>query len=195
MNTIRGAPRHRRTATQLVGRRPTRDLRRRAQGGAAPIASATRGPATLRVVRFDDCPVERLDVRLADVRLADVRLPAAFFFGTLAPAFRASERPIAIACLRLVTLRPDLPLLSVPRFLSCIARFTFDWAALPYFRIASLLRSGARVPTCSRAQQVDENQNRDRHPEKARPAHSPSVLAGSGAVRKRAVAPSRTNCS
>ena len=28
---------------------------------------------------------------------------AAFFFGTLAPFLRASERPIAIACLRLVT--------------------------------------------------------------------------------------------
>ena len=29
-----------------------------------------------------------------------------FFFGTLAPFFRASERPMAIACSRLVTLPP-----------------------------------------------------------------------------------------
>jgi hypothetical protein len=33
---------------------------------------------------------------------------AAFFLGTLAPFFRASESPIAIACLRLFTL-PPLP--------------------------------------------------------------------------------------
>jgi len=37
---------------------------------------------------------------------------------------RASERPIAIACLRLVTFLPDLPLFSVPSFRSCIAFFT-----------------------------------------------------------------------
>jgi len=29
-----------------------------------------------------------------------------FFLGTLAPFFRASERPMAIACLRLFTLPP-----------------------------------------------------------------------------------------
>jgi len=33
-----------------------------------------------------------------------------FFFGTLAPARRASDNPIAIACLRLVTFLPDRPL-------------------------------------------------------------------------------------
>jgi hypothetical protein len=40
-----------------------------------------------------------------------------------------------MACLRLVTLPPlpPLPLLSVPSFLSCIARFTFSDADLEYF--------------------------------------------------------------
>src|SRR5205814_9843259 len=57
-----------------------------------------------------------------------------FFLGTFAPALRASDRPIAIACLRLLTVLPDRPLLSVPRLRSCIARFTFADAFLPYFR-------------------------------------------------------------
>jgi hypothetical protein len=52
--------------------------------------------------------------------------------GTLPPARRASESPIAIACLRLVTRLPDLPLRSLPRFISCIARFTLRDAFLPY---------------------------------------------------------------
>jgi hypothetical protein len=41
-------------------------------------------------------------------------------FGTLAPARRASDRPIAIACLRLVTFLPDRPLRKVPRLRSRI---------------------------------------------------------------------------
>jgi len=58
---------------------------------------------------------------------------ADFFFGTLAPAFRASESPIAIACFLLVTFFPDRPLFSVPAFRSCIAFSTFLEAFLPYF--------------------------------------------------------------
>jgi hypothetical protein len=53
-------------------------------------------------------------------------------FGTFAPARRASERPMAIACLRLRTFLPERPLRSLPRFLSCIARFTFARAFFPY---------------------------------------------------------------
>jgi hypothetical protein len=41
--------------------------------------------------------------------------------GTFAPARRAWDRPIAIACLRLLTFFPDLPLRSVPRLRSRIA--------------------------------------------------------------------------
>jgi hypothetical protein len=49
---------------------------------------------------------------------------ALFFFGIFAPDFRASDRPMAIACFRLFTDLPERPLLSSPRFISCIARFT-----------------------------------------------------------------------
>src|SRR5271168_3302919 len=64
-----------------------------------------------------------------------------FFFGTFAPFLRASESPIAIACLRLVTLPPlpPLPERSVPRFSRCIALFTLLPAALPYLAIAYFL--------------------------------------------------------
>jgi len=49
-----------------------------------------------------------------DLRFADLRLPAFLRFGTFAPDLRASESAMAIACLRLFTLRFDLPDLSVP---------------------------------------------------------------------------------
>ncbi len=53
--------------------------------------------------------------------------------GTLAPPPRASESPMAMACLRLVTFLPLRPLFNVPCFLSCIARFTLLCAFAPYF--------------------------------------------------------------
>jgi len=55
-----------------------------------------------------------------------------FFRGTLAPVRRASESPIAIACLRLVTFFPERPLFKVPRLRSCIALLTFCAAFFPY---------------------------------------------------------------
>jgi hypothetical protein len=58
--------------------------------------------------------------------------------GTLAPFSRASLRPIAIACFRLVTRRPE-PLLSVPRFLRRIVDSTFFDADLPYFAMRDVL--------------------------------------------------------
>jgi hypothetical protein len=57
------------------------------------------------------------------------------FLGTLAPSRRASDKPIAIACLRLVTFLPERPLLSVPRLRSRIARSTFFEAFLLYLGI------------------------------------------------------------
>jgi hypothetical protein len=53
--------------------------------------------------------------------------------GTLAPFSRASDSPIAIACLRLVTRPPcpDFPLFSVPCFLRRIALSTDLEAASP----------------------------------------------------------------
>src|SRR4051812_28857499 len=44
------------------------------------------------------------------------------FLGTFFPSFRASDRPIAIACLRLVTFLPERPLFSVPFLRFFIAR-------------------------------------------------------------------------
>jgi hypothetical protein len=56
------------------------------------------------------------------------------FFGTFLPSARASDSPIAIACLRLVTLRPDLPLFKVPALRFFITRSTSAEAFLEYFR-------------------------------------------------------------
>lgn len=61
----------------------------------------------------------------------------AFFLGTFAPAFRALERPMAIACLLLVTFLPDLPLFRVPFFFSRIAFLTSLPAFLSYLAIAA----------------------------------------------------------
>jgi hypothetical protein len=61
------------------------------------------------------------------------RLRLGFFAGTLSPSRRASDRPMAMACLRLVTFRPELER-SVPRFFSRITFSTFFEAFLPYFR-------------------------------------------------------------
>jgi hypothetical protein len=61
-------------------------------------------------------------------------LLAARLEGTFLPARRASDNPIAIACFRLVTLRPELPLFNVPRLRSCMAFSTFFEAASLYFR-------------------------------------------------------------
>jgi len=56
--------------------------------------------------------------------------------GTLAPFLRASESPIAIACLRLVTRPPcpDFPLFNVPLFRRRMALSTDLDAASPYRR-------------------------------------------------------------
>src|SRR5690349_18695899 len=57
------------------------------------------------------------------------------FFGTFPPSFLASDKPIAIACLGLVTFLPLRPLLSLPSFISSMARFTLPWLFFPYFAI------------------------------------------------------------
>lgn len=76
-------------------------------------------------------------VLLRDVFLeAVVPLRAAFFRGTLAPASRASESPIAIACLRLVTFLPLRPDFNFPFFISCMALSTLSCDFLAYFAIS-----------------------------------------------------------
>jgi hypothetical protein len=61
------------------------------------------------------------------------------FFGTFLPLARASDSPIAIACLRLFTLRPDRPLFNVPDLRFFIARLTSPDAFLEYFRAIDVL--------------------------------------------------------
>src|SRR5580765_8223800 len=62
-----------------------------------------------------------------------------FLLGTLAPAFRASDSPIAIACFLLVTFFPERPLFRVPSFRSCIAFSTLSDAFLPYLAMCFYL--------------------------------------------------------
>jgi hypothetical protein len=61
----------------------------------------------------------------------------------LAPFFLASDRPIAIACFRLLTLRPE-PLVNVPRFRRRIALSTVFPAFLPYFAMTLLSAEDSR---------------------------------------------------
>jgi hypothetical protein len=56
------------------------------------------------------------------------------FFGTFLPSALASDSPIAMACLRLVTLRPERPLFKVPALRFFITRSTSADAFLEYFR-------------------------------------------------------------
>jgi hypothetical protein len=76
--------------------------------------------------------------------LFDFRFLAVFrlfevFFGTFLPAALASERPIAIACLRLFTFRPERPLFSVPALRFFIARSTLAEAFFEYLRAMIIL--------------------------------------------------------
>jgi hypothetical protein len=64
---------------------------------------------------------------------------ALFFGGTFFPSRLASDKPIAIACFRLVTFLPDPPLRRVPCLRFFIARPTLADAFLEYFRAITLL--------------------------------------------------------
>jgi hypothetical protein len=55
-------------------------------------------------------------------------------FGTFLPLARASDNPIAIACLRLLTFLPERPLFKVPALRFFIARSTSAEAFLEYLR-------------------------------------------------------------
>jgi len=74
---------------------------------------------------------------------------AAFFGGTFAPARRASDSPIAIACLRLLTFLPEPPLRSVPSLRSCMTFLTFACAFFPYFAMSLLRGAGCRATFCT----------------------------------------------
>jgi hypothetical protein len=83
----------------------------------------------------------RLDLRPA----FDEERRLAVFFGTFAPAALASDSPIAIACLRLVTVRPERPLFKVPALRSFIARSTLADAFFEYFRAMIVSPSGGKI--------------------------------------------------
>jgi hypothetical protein len=68
-----------------------------------------------------------------DARLAQVDFRLGLRFGTFCPDRRASDRPMAMACLRLFTFFPDLPLRNVPDLRSCNALPTFLLLARLYF--------------------------------------------------------------
>jgi hypothetical protein len=97
----------------------------------------------------------RPGLSLRGSRLDGGALPRAALLGRwryFPPARRASDKPIAMACLRLFTVFPLLPLFSLPRLRSCSAFSTFS-AALPSVprHVALLWSSGAaresaRVP-------------------------------------------------
>jgi hypothetical protein len=122
-----------------------RFLLQRGAGGARDDPGDAAAVREMAVRRVDD----RVDRLLEQVAADDLEQPArrdpcleqdfAYFFfllrGTFAPARRACDRPIAIACLRLFTFLPERPLLSVPRLRSCIAFLTFCCAFLPYLAI------------------------------------------------------------
>jgi hypothetical protein len=57
------------------------------------------------------------------------------FFGTFAPSFLASDKPIAIDFFRYVTFLPLRKLFNWPRFFSCMAFSTFSPAFFEYFAI------------------------------------------------------------
>jgi hypothetical protein len=56
--------------------------------------------------------------------------------GTFFPSFRASDRPIAIACFGFVTFFPLRPLFSLPCFIAFISRSTSLPTDAPYLRVA-----------------------------------------------------------
>ena len=106
-------------------------------GASSPLPALDRGDQTL-AINGGPVWVRRRTGKRSGLRAGLDRPPRDddFFLGTLAPFFRASESPIAIACLRLFTDPPwpDLPRLRVPFFRRCIALFTDRLALLLYFR-------------------------------------------------------------
>jgi hypothetical protein len=88
----------------------------------------------LRALDFLAVDLRALDYFADDLRALDFF--ADFFAGTLAPARRASDNPIAMACLRLFTFLPELPLRSFPVLRSCMTFLTFACAFLAYFAMS-----------------------------------------------------------
>jgi len=97
--------------------------------GRARAAKTTGDPGSNPEV------ARELGVSESQAQRDELRLDERLFGGTFAPFFRASERPMAIACLRLLALGclPD-PAFSFPRLARCMALRTLFCAPLPYLR-------------------------------------------------------------
>ena len=98
------------------------------------MRAAERGPACVQDLRFERVlrAVVFLEVDLRAVVFRDDFFAVRFLGGgTLPPALRASDKPIAIACLRLVTFFPEPPLRKVPSLRSFITLWTFSCAFFP----------------------------------------------------------------
>ncbi|MBN8981735.1 MAG: hypothetical protein J0I29_10755 [Rhizobiales bacterium] len=118
-----------------------------AEANPLALEQAVKTAGALRFITLDEenapavnlhllkCPGLEFQVRFVLDRFVE-RFAELFldFFGTFLPSLRASESPIAMACMRLVTFLPDLPLLNVPLLRFFIARSTFFDAAFEYLR-------------------------------------------------------------
>src|ERR1051325_108263 len=111
-----------------VGSRAGSVVRSDRQSNALPPQTAARISAGL----------ERAVVQCQDFFFRLLR--RFFFFVTFLPSRRASDSPIAIACLRLFTFFPLRPLFSVPRLRFRIAPSTFFDSPFEYLRAIPLLR-------------------------------------------------------
>ncbi len=83
------------------------------------------------LLRLEPLRLDALRLRLDPLREDDFRL------GTRAPERRASESPIATACLRLLTGFRARPLFSLPRLYSCMALPTFFLELVLYFAMVA----------------------------------------------------------
>ncbi len=103
---------------------------------------SVREPEGTRVDREKD-DVDRRLVRDEDDGLArdDLFLRLFGAGGTFAPFLRASESPMATACLGFLTVFPVRPLLSLPLFILCIASLTDFCDVFPYRAMA--------IPPCT----------------------------------------------
>src|SRR5882757_3116556 len=78
------------------------------------------------------------------------------FFGTFLPSALASESPIAIACLRLVTFFFERPLFKVPALRFFITRSTSADAFLEYFRAMRILPVCGKLICVNQESSVDQ---------------------------------------
>src|SRR5580700_1300060 len=91
----------------------------------------------------------QLDYRLAFRFFVLFVVFEGFLGATFLPSRRASESPIAIACLRLLTVRPEPPLFKVPALRFFIARSTVADAAFEYLRAIMILLASSKIKSLS----------------------------------------------